>query len=111
MRTGMWKWVALAALAGLAVSPVRAQDTALGLELVTTYCADCHAVGASGDSPLAPAPPLRDLHQRYDVEWLNEALVEGLATGHPEMPEFEFDPDQAAAIIAYLKSLEPEALH
>lgn len=100
--------------AGLAVgiafgTTACAQDRAAdaeGLEIVSTYCADCHAIGATGDSPFPPAPPFRELHLRYDVEFLSEALVEGIVTGHPDMPEFEFDPDQAAAIIAYLKSLE-----
>ena len=35
-----------------------------------------------------------------------EALAEGIRTGHPSMPEFRFDPDEAAALIAYLKTLE-----
>ena len=70
----------------------------MGQELVGMYCADCHAIAATGQSPFPPAPPFREL--------LNEALVEGL-TAHPDMPEFEFDPEQAAAIIAYLKSFEP----
>jgi mono/diheme cytochrome c family protein len=35
-----------------------------------------------------------------------EALVEGIATGHSEMPEFQFTPVDASAIVAYLKSLE-----
>lgn len=82
------------------------QATALGRTLVSTYCAECHATGHRGDSPFSPAPPFRDLHLRYDVEFLSEALVEGLVSAHPAMPEFEFDPDQAAAIVAYLKSLE-----
>ena len=96
--------------AGLALSGAAwAEDdpaVAEGLEIIATYCADCHAIGATGDSPFPPAPPFRELHLRYDVEFLGEALVEGIVTGHPDMPEFEFDPDQAAAIIAYLKSLE-----
>ncbi len=78
-----------------------------GRALVTMYCADCHATGATGSSPLLIAPRFRDLHKRYDVEFLSEALVEGIVTAHAEMPEFEFDPDQAAAIVAYLKTLEP----
>jgi cytochrome c len=78
-----------------------------GRALVTMYCTDCHATGTTGDSPFATAPRFRDLHLRYDVDFLSEALVEGIVTAHPEMPQFEFDPSQAAAIVAYLKSLEP----
>ena len=98
------------ALGMLQAGGVMAQDNAqveAGRALVTLYCADCHAVAATGESPLAIAPHFRDLHLRYDVEFLSEALVEGIVTAHDEMPEFEFDPDQAAAIVAYLKSLEP----
>lgn len=85
------------------------QPVETGRALVTMYCADCHAVGATDTGRLAIAPPFRELHLRYDVELLSEALVEGLVTAHPDMPEFEFDPPQAAAIIAYLKTLEPGA--
>lgn len=84
------------------------QPVETGRALVSMYCADCHAIGATGTSRLAIAPPFRELYLRYDVEFLSEALVEGIVTAHPDMPEFEFDPDQAAAIIAYLKTLEPD---
>ena len=100
---------AVCVMTALAVAGcARAEDPSvkLGLELVTTYCADCHAIGATGESALPEAPRFRDLHLRYDVEFLSEALVEGIVTAHPEMPEFEFDPDQAEAIVDYLKSLE-----
>ena len=62
--------------------------------------------GPAGASPHAEAPPFRTLHERYDVGDLEEALVEGLVSGHPDMPEFEFEPEQAEAIVAYLRSLE-----
>jgi cytochrome c len=78
-----------------------------GHALVTMYCTDCHATEEVGESPFATAPRFRDLHLHYDVDFLSEALVEGIVTAHPEMPQFEFDPEQAAAIVAYLKSLEP----
>lgn len=97
--------VALAALP----MPAFADEVATGRELVETYCSDCHATGPEGDSPVPPAPPFRKLSERYDVELLDEALVEGLVTGH-EMPEFEFDPDQARAIIEYLSTLQAEAV-
>jgi len=97
----------LCALIALLI-PAHADEAqvALGLKMVTLYCTDCHAIGKTGDSRFAPAPPFRELHDRYDVELLSEALVEGLVTAHPEMPEFEFDPDQAEAIIQYIKTLE-----
>jgi hypothetical protein len=35
---------------------------------------------------------------------LEEALAEGIVTGHPDMPEFMASPDQINAIIAYIAS-------
>jgi len=110
MRKARWL-VALLGLAGITfgVAPVHADPVTEGHILVDEYCSDCHAVGATGDSPLAIAPRFRELHLRYDVEDLSEALVEGIVTAHPEMPEFEFDPEQAAAIVAYLESLADQS--
>ena len=55
------------------------------------------------------APPFRDLHRRYDVGNLEEALAEGLSIGHSNMPEFRFKPPQIVDIIGYLRSLEPNS--
>ena len=92
----------------LLAAPATAWDRQVrqGETLARTSCAQCHAVGRVGESPLRAAPPFRDLHKRYPVEDLAEALVEGIRTGHPSMPEFRFDPDQAQHLIAYLRSLE-----
>lgn len=95
----------LAVSIGLGATPATAQDAALGRSLVETYCSVCHSIERSGESPHAGAPPFRDLHDRYNVDLLGEALVEGLVSGHPDMPEFAFDPYEAASIIAYIKSL------
>jgi mono/diheme cytochrome c family protein len=91
-------WSAAAA----ALSPAEQR----GFVFVQTNCSKCHAVGRFGDSPLAIAPPFRTLHERYPVEELAEALVEGIVVGHPSMPQFELDPAQVDDVIAYLKSLE-----
>lgn len=77
-----------------------------GEALAKAHCARCHAIGRVGDSPFPQAPRFREIHRRYPVEDLGEALAEGIRTGHPAMPEFRFDPDQAQDLIAYLKSLE-----
>jgi mono/diheme cytochrome c family protein len=77
-----------------------------GQTFVLTNCASCHSVAKVGASPLKEAPPLRVLHTRYPVESLQEALAEGIMTGHPTMPQFRLDPGQIADVISYLKSLE-----
>lgn len=71
-----------------------------------THCGRCHSIDRTGQSRFAPAPPFRTLHLRYPVETLGEALAEGIATGHPAMPEFELTPDQIHDLLSFLKSLE-----
>jgi cytochrome c len=78
-----------------------------GQELVSTHCARCHAIGKTGESAFPEAPPFRTLHEKYPVESLEEALAEGIVSGHPAMPEFTFEPEEIGAIIAYLRSLAP----
>ena len=77
-----------------------------GLTLARTNCAHCHAIDKVGASPLSLALPFRDLHNRYPVESLEEALGEGIVTGHQNMPEFRLDPGQVGDLISYLKWLE-----
>lgn len=77
-----------------------------GKTFVHANCSRCHAIDKVSASPLKIAPPFRELHLRYAVEGLQEALVEGIVTGHANMPEFRLDPGQAADVIAYLKFLE-----
>lgn len=101
---------AIAVAYGVAVaSPAWAVDdaAALGARLVEKNCARCHAVGPTGASAHPDAPPFRELHERYPPEALGEALAEGISTGHSDMPEFVLAPEQVAAIIAYIGSLNP----
>lgn len=77
-----------------------------GLTLARANCASCHSIDKVTASPLKLAPPFRELHNRYPVESLEEALGEGIVTGHPNMPEFRLDPGQVGDLISYLKWLE-----
>ena len=90
----------------ISATAAQAENEERGRRFALTNCAKCHSVDKVTPSPLAIAPPFRILHQRYPVETLQEALVEGISTGHPTMPEFRLDPDQATDFIAFLKTLE-----
>ena len=83
-----------------------AGDIKRGETLLTRDCGKCHAVGRTGDSPSKDTPAFRTLGARYPIESLEEALGEGLMSGHPDMPEFKYDADDVGAIIAYLKSIQ-----
>jgi mono/diheme cytochrome c family protein len=101
---------ALASAGALLATSVfaQAQDPAVqrGLTFVRANCARCHAIDKVSLSPLAIAPPFRELHKRYPIDSLQEALAEGIQTGHQNMPEFRLEPDQIGNVIAYLKTLE-----
>lgn len=82
-------------------------DLAYGRELVEANCARCHAVGLDDESTHPEAPAFRTLSERYPLDALEEAFVEGITTGHPDMPEFVASPEQIGAIISYLDTLQP----
>jgi mono/diheme cytochrome c family protein len=102
------RWfLALAFLLPLAAAAqVPSPGVQRGVQYARVHCANCHAIDKVSASPLPAAPPFRLLHKRYPVETLEEALGEGIVTGHPSMPQFRLEPDQINDFIAFLKSLE-----
>jgi mono/diheme cytochrome c family protein len=99
-------WTLLPLVTPSAIHRVEAASIEQGRRLAQLYCAECHAIDKVSPSPLRIAPPFRSLHERYPVEMLEEALGEGISTGHPSMPQFQFEPDQIGDFIKFLKSLE-----
>lgn len=86
-------------------SPLQAGLILDGRDIAEAQCAACHAVGPYGDSPNQAAPPLRRVLSRYDANALEQELIEGIQVVHP-MPEFQFNPRGADALIAYLRSIQ-----
>jgi cytochrome c len=92
------------AAALLCLSPTAVER---GRAFVKTHCAQCHAIGRSGASPMALAPAFRHLNRRYDpLQDLAEAFAEGIITGHRTMPGFRLDRRRIRDVMAYLHSLE-----
>lgn len=104
-RTALALAAALCAFAAVAHAE-SADVRSRGRLLVQRYCAGCHSIEREGQSPNAAAPAFRDLHQRYDIGNLAEALAEGILVGHPAMPEMRFPPDDVNAILAYIRSVQ-----
>ena len=106
--------MALAACAGQEAetvqAPVTPGATAIeqGRQIAETNCASCHAIGATGESPHATAPPFRTLSQNYPIESLSEAFAEGILVEHPDMPEFRLEPDGINALLAYIESVQEQ---
>jgi len=77
-----------------------------GRALLANNCANCHAIGRTGQSPLVAAPPFRRLSDRLDFDELMERLLNGLSSGHRDMPAFRFSREDAHAIRSYLNSIQ-----
>ena len=90
----------------LMVGQAMANDATEGRRLLKAECSRCHAIGRAGKSPNPKSPPFRDVVKRYPPDSLVEALGEGITTGHNEMPEFIFEPDDIMNIVAYLNTLK-----
>lgn len=92
--------------------PAIAQDTDpdfdYGKALVEANCAVCHGMESDDLSKHPEAPPFRTLWERYPIDALEESFVEGIATNHPDMPQFTATPEQIVAIIDYIASLQPD---
>lgn len=81
-------------------------EVAAGQAIVDANCAACHAVAATDEGTHPQAPAFRTLSEHYPVTDLAEALAEGIMVGHPDMPQFVATPEEIAAIIAYLESIQ-----
>ncbi len=106
-RRGFRSVCALAAVLVGSVLPAQANSlTERGHALVVFNCGSCHAIGKTDRSTHPDAPAFRTLSKRYPITDLEEALAEGISTGHPDMPEWVASPDQIEAIIAYIGSVQ-----
>jgi mono/diheme cytochrome c family protein len=107
---------AIVLLAGAAQARPTAREAA-GERIARTYCSECHAV-SGGKSPLADAPPFRELYRRYpSVGGLNDLLAKGMIRSdtpeeeggparHPRMPQVRLDDAQIGELTAYLTSIQ-----
>lgn len=87
--------------------PVAAGEVsaARGRDLAGVVCARCHAVRATGASPMREATPFRVLAGRFPIGDLADVLDEGVERRHPAMPDFRLDPGDAADLTAYMRTL------
>lgn len=77
-----------------------------GEAIAELACAQCHAIGATGDSPHPDAPPFRLLSRTVDLSTLPERFAEGHITRHPDMPNWQFEEVDMEGLIAYLETVQ-----
>ena len=79
-----------------------------GRFLAEVHCSACHSISRNDGSKHPEAPPLRELSRSYPVAALEESLAEGIIVGHPDMPEYRFRPEDVAALIRYLETIQTQ---
>lgn len=78
-----------------------------GRAIAASKCALCHAIGRDDERPHAIVIPFRDLHTRFPIDMLQQAMESLVIAGHDEMPMFELPRDDMRALLAYIDSLAP----
>ena len=76
-----------------------------GRVLVKEHCARCHAIGRTGKSRHTDAPPLRTLGRSFELDDFVRVLLRGISAGHPDMPAFKFNAEDARAVRDYLRTI------
>jgi mono/diheme cytochrome c family protein len=97
--------LAFAVLVALATGAVATDGASDGKALLEQNCGRCHALGATGSSPLAKAPPLREAYLNFPIEEWELGLAEGWGSRHRDMPQIQFSSEQVATILDYLGSI------
>ncbi|WP_018146557.1 c-type cytochrome [Henriciella marina] len=88
------------------VSAPESELVGQGEAIAESLCAGCHAIGLTGESAHHEAMPFRQISWHYPVEVLAEPLAEGIMVAHPEMPQWQFEPQQIDALLAYLETVQ-----
>jgi cytochrome c553 len=76
-----------------------------GKIILQEKCGRCHAIEATGESPLQQAPPMRNIYARFNPRELQAELSEGKVSKHKEMPQIAFSAEDVYAILTYLYAL------
>jgi cytochrome c len=87
--------------------PAQAQDPVVhGRALVKEFCGGCHAIGKIGKSPHDDAMPLRMVSNTFDLDDFPRVLIRGISSGHPDMPQVKFSPQDARDVRDYLRTIQ-----
>ncbi len=97
--------LALLTTAGSGAGAADELSAADGKANLEKHCGRCHALEATGDSPLPQAPPLREIYLSFPIQELEVGMAEGMGSRHKDMPQIQFSTEQVAAILAYLGSI------
>ena len=88
------------------MGPSQGELIGQGQVMAEMMCSSCHAIGFDDEGAHPDTVPFREFSWRYPIETLAEPLAEGIIVGHPDMPEFQFEPKDIDALLAYIESVQ-----
>lgn len=77
-----------------------------GERIAERACSGCHAIGASGGSPIMGAPPFRALQLRFNEISLARRMTELAPHEHREMAPLQLDSGEIGDLVAYIQAIE-----
>ena len=81
-----------------------AANTEKGRVVAERYCLKCHTPTTQSSDQVIPS--LASFVEKWPLSHLEEALAEGILTGHDNtMPVFTFSPEEIDDLLVYIESL------
>jgi len=88
-------------------TPARAGgDAARGAVIAKRWCVNCHVVSADQTTAKVDVPTFADIARRRPDD---RALSSFLVNPHPPMPDLSLTRQEIDDVVAYIRSLEPNA--
>ena len=84
--------------------PARAADAEAGQTIARRWCASCHLVEPGQKQAASDAPSFSDIAKRRGND---PKLADFLMDPHPKMPDMQIGREEAANVVAYIRSQAP----
>ena len=98
--------VAALASFGCAMPAHAGGDAARGAAIAKRWCVNCHVVSADQTSAKVDVPTFADIARRRPDD---RALSSFLVKPHPPMPDLSLTRQEIDDVVAYIRSLDPNA--
>ena len=99
-------FVAALASFGCAMPAHAGGDAARGAVIAKRWCVNCHVVSADQTSAKVDVPTFADIARRRQDD---RALSRFLVDPHPPMPNLNLTRQEIDDVVAYIRSLDPNA--
>jgi mono/diheme cytochrome c family protein len=97
-----------AVLVGCQVEPTPKDPAVLGQMVYANNCAACHGVSGAGASMMLQGTGIAFNDKQWQQKYTDVQIANIIKNGQNSMPNFNFTPEESAALVQYLRTL-PQA--